>query len=227
MRKEVKPMKMNLQFFADPAPTPEPTPSGGTDPTPAPVQTFDDVLKGGFQAEFDKRVQKAINTASGKLSKEHSDILAQRDADLAALQEKLKGFEGSDAAFKELQGKYEQATKEANDKLAKQQYEFAVKTAASEIDFTSKAAKNYFISQAIEKGLSMSDDGNLLGFNDYVEMYKKEDPTAIKVVEEPTPQPTPNTPAPTIVQQATPVPTQNAPFSFLRNSTPINGKKRE
>lgn len=62
--------KMNLQLFAEPAsdpaptPEPEPKPEPGSDPAP---QSFDDVLKNkDYQAEFDRRVQKGIDTALAK-----------------------------------------------------------------------------------------------------------------------------------------------------------------
>ena len=62
--------KMNLQLFAepgpDPAPTPEPDPKPEPGPDPAP-QSFDDILKNrDYQAEFDRRVQKGIDTALAK-----------------------------------------------------------------------------------------------------------------------------------------------------------------
>jgi len=62
--------KMNLQLFAepgpDPAPTPEPDPKPEPGPDPSP-QSFDDILKNkDYQAEFDRRVQKGIDTALAK-----------------------------------------------------------------------------------------------------------------------------------------------------------------
>nr|DAK80677.1 MAG TPA: capsid scaffolding protein [Caudoviricetes sp.] len=70
MRTEPMYHKMNLQLFAEPAPDPAPTPEPepkpepGSDPAP---QSFDDVLKNkDYQAEFDRRVQKGIDTALAK-----------------------------------------------------------------------------------------------------------------------------------------------------------------
>lgn len=71
MRKtEAMYQKMNLQLFAEPgpepAPTPEPTPEPKAEPEPTP-QSFDDILKNkDHQAEFDRRVQKALGTAKEK-----------------------------------------------------------------------------------------------------------------------------------------------------------------
>lgn len=76
-RKELMPM--NLQFFAEPGDDTgadggngggaggdggnggDDAGDGGAEPP-----SFDDLLKGGHQAEFDRRVQKAIDTAMGK-----------------------------------------------------------------------------------------------------------------------------------------------------------------
>ncbi len=70
MRTEPMYQKMNLQLFAEPAsdtattPEPEPKSEPGLDPAP---QSFDDVLKNkDYQAEFDRRVQKGIDTALAK-----------------------------------------------------------------------------------------------------------------------------------------------------------------
>lgn len=70
MRTEPMYHKMNLQLFAEPAsdpaptPEPEPKPEPGSDPA---QQSFDDVLKNkDYQAEFDRRVQKGIDTALAK-----------------------------------------------------------------------------------------------------------------------------------------------------------------
>ncbi len=57
---------MNLQLFAEPEPEPTPEPTLEPKPEPAP-QSFDDILKNkDYQAEFDRRVQKGIDTALAK-----------------------------------------------------------------------------------------------------------------------------------------------------------------
>ncbi len=193
---------------------PEPTtqvvePTTQTEPA---APTFDEMLSGGYQAEFDKRVQKAIDKRVKAVSAEHAQTLATRDADLLALKEQLKGFEGSQAAFDELKTKYEKEAAEHSAKLAQQAYEFEVRSQAGALDFTSNSAKDYFISQAIAKKLSM-EDGKILGFNDFLDAYKKNDPTAIKAVAEPTPEPT--TPQPQIVPTSSTTPTEQPnPFAL-------------
>lgn len=65
--------QFNLQFFAEPGadptpgtpPTSDPVPN--SDPTLEETKTFDDFLKDkAYQSEFDKRINKALETAKGK-----------------------------------------------------------------------------------------------------------------------------------------------------------------
>ena len=75
--------KMNLQFFAEPAPEPTPDPEPVPAPEPAPEpqpQSFDDLLKNkDYQAEFDRRVQKALGTAKEKWTALMDDKLSEAD----------------------------------------------------------------------------------------------------------------------------------------------------
>lgn len=77
------PQKMNLQFFAEPAPEPTPDPEPAPQPEPAPEpqpQSFDDLLKNkDYQAEFDRRVQKALGTAKEKWTALMDDKLSEAD----------------------------------------------------------------------------------------------------------------------------------------------------
>ncbi|MFR1351769.1 MAG: DUF4355 domain-containing protein [[Clostridium] symbiosum] len=76
---------MNLQLFAEPgpepAPAPEPTPEPTLEPKPEPApQSFDDILKNkDYQAEFDRRVQKALGTAKEKWELLMDDKLSEAD----------------------------------------------------------------------------------------------------------------------------------------------------
>lgn len=56
---------MNLQFFAEPPTDPPIDPPADPPADPEPP-TFDDLLAGGHQAEFDRRVQQSIQTALTK-----------------------------------------------------------------------------------------------------------------------------------------------------------------
>lgn len=133
--------------------------------------------------------------------------LDARDADLKDVQEKLTAAQ-ADAGkltdvtdqLKNLQTKYDTEQKEWAAKQQEQAYEFAVKTQANALKFSSAAAKRDFERGAIEKKLQMEGD-KILGFDDYVKTYQEADPGAF--VTEPAPagdgtQPEPE-PAPTIV----------------------------
>lgn len=77
------PPKMNLQFFAEPTPEPTPDPEPAPQPEPIPEpqpQSFDDFLKNkDYQAEFDRRVQKALGTAKEKWTALMDDKLSEAD----------------------------------------------------------------------------------------------------------------------------------------------------
>ena len=77
------PPKMNLQFFAEPTPEPTPDPEPAPEPAPEPQpqpQSFDDLLKNkDYQAEFDRRVQKALGTAKEKWTALMDDKLSEAD----------------------------------------------------------------------------------------------------------------------------------------------------
>lgn len=190
------------------------TPSTQPAAEPATPKTFDDFLAENkdWQSEFDRRTQKALTTAKTGWDSEQKVIIDARDKDLSDLQEKMKNFEGTQAEFDTLKTKYADEAKLWADKEKAQAYEFAVKSSAGEIEFTSKAAKSYFIDQAVKAGMKMAEDGSILGFTDFVKQYKTNDPTAIKVAEEPAPN---TKPAPTFVAPTSTAPQADAnPFTF-------------
>lgn len=145
-----------------------------------------------------------------------------RDSDLADLKKKLEDA-GTDASkltelntkLTTLQSQYDTDTKNFQDKLAKQAYEFAVKDYANTQKFTSNAAKRDFISSMIKENLKMNDKNEIMGASDFQKSYSEANSDAF-VVERPAEQP-PAKPQPTFVQP-TPgasTPSNNAnEFSF-------------
>lgn len=123
--------------------------------------------------------------------------LATRDTDLADLQQKLKDA-GTDSEklgqvtgdLTALQTKYDNDTKAYEQRLADQAYEFAVKTFASDLKFTSKAAKKEFIRAMMDEKLNMKGD-TILGAEDFRTAYAKdnEDSFVVEQQEEPAPEP--------------------------------------
>lgn len=112
--------------------------------------------------------------------KYNTDI-AQRDTDLATLQEKLKNA-GADATklsnlqtdFDTLQQTYNTAKADYEKQLAEQAYDFAIKENSSKLKFSSNSAKKAFMSDLKAKKLSM-ENGKILGFDDFVDAYKEQD----------------------------------------------------
>lgn len=112
--------------------------------------------------------------------KYNTDI-AQRDTDLATLQEKLKNA-GADATklsnlqtdFDTLQQTYNTAKADYEKQLAEQAYDFAIKENSSKLKFSSNSAKKAFMSDLKAKKLSM-ENGKILGFDDFVNAYKEQD----------------------------------------------------
>lgn len=130
--------------------------------------------------------KKAIET------KYNTDI-AQRDTDLATLQEKLKNA-GADANklsnlqtdFDTLQQTYNTAKADYEKQLAEQAYDFAIKENSSKLKFSSNSAKKAFMSDLKAKKLSM-ENGKILGFDDFVSAYKEQDAGAF-ITENPSPK---------------------------------------
>lgn len=118
--------------------------------------------------------------------------IATRDTDLAGLKQQLADA-GDDAAKLQevtdnlagLQTKYDNDTKAYKDQLKKQAYEFAVKEFAGTKKFTSNAAKQYFIESMIKQDLKMDKDGKIMGADDYVTSFSKDNSDAF--VTEPDP----------------------------------------
>jgi len=124
-----------------------------------------------------------------------NDQIKQRDADLTAMRDKLTAAQAdagkladAQTALADLQAKYA-ADKQAWDaQKAAQAYEFAVRSKAGELKFSSHAAQNDFIRSAIEKGMKLDGD-TILGFEDFKKAYMDADPSAF-VLDEPKPTPT-------------------------------------
>lgn len=130
--------------------------------------------------------------------------IAQRDTDLAGLNEQLTAAQADAGQLAEaqkqlsaLQSKYDKDSKAWEAKNAQQAYEYAVRSKAGELKFTSAAAKKDFIREAIAQGFKMDGD-TLMGYTDFVAKYQENDPGAF-VKEMPAADPKPADPTPTIV----------------------------
>lgn len=130
-----------------------------------------------------KNLEKAETERDTYKTKYDEDI-AKRDTDISNLQEQLKNA-GVDAEklttlqndLTALQTKYQTEKGDLESKLAKQTYEFAVKEKVAGLKFSSESAKKAFMSDILKDELKMK-DGQLIGFDDFVDAYKKNDEKA-------------------------------------------------
>lgn len=115
-------------------------------------------------------VKKNLDTANEQLKK--------RDEDLEALKEKAKGDDETSKKLKEqiesLQAESKKQKEDLEKQIEEQKYAFEIEKKCAGLNFSSKAGKKAFISDLKEAGLKL-ENGNLLGFDDFVENYKKED----------------------------------------------------
>jgi len=175
---------------------------------------FADLSEGGY-VSVDK-FNSQVNTLTAQV-KDLQGQIAQRDSDISGLQEKLTAAQ-ADASklgdvqneLKGLQTKYENDQKDWAAKTAKQQKEFTIREKASELKFTSKAAKRDFISQALGKDLGE----NLVGFDAFLDSYKTENDGAF-VVETPPADPPADPKKPTIVKPTNPTPPKTKGKSLM------------
>ena len=109
--------------------------------------------------------------------------ITTRDTDLANLQQTLKDAGDLDALkqaskdLADLQKRYDKETKDYQTQLTRQAYEFAVKEFANSKSFTSKAAKRDFTQAMLAKNLQF-EDGKIIGAEDFVQIYSKDNDDA-------------------------------------------------
>lgn len=173
-----------------------------------------------IMSENGNDIEKARKSEQGKFSTERSQLQGQiedlqgqistRDADLTSLNEQLNAAQAdagklvdAQSALASLQSKYDEEQQAWAAKAAKQAYEFAVKTEAGKLKFSSAAARKEFIREAIAQEFKQDGD-TLMGYSDFVAKYKEADPGAF-IADEPTPAPTPE-PVPKIVLPGNPSP---------------------
>lgn len=125
----------------------------------------------------DDQVQKvfAMNGAEiNDLKQQITTLTTERDAARTQLGEANKKLEGYDPEWRT---KAEKAESDAKAQVEELQKDFAAQTAAAGIKFSSESAKRAFLSDLKAKKLILQ-DGKLLGFDDYLANYKKNDPGA-------------------------------------------------
>lgn len=136
----------------------------------------------------DEQVQKvfAMNgTELNDLKQQVTTLTTERDAARSQLGEANKKLEGYDPDWKQ---KAADAERKAAAQVSALKADYAAENAAAGLKFSSASAKKAFLAELKAKGLTLQDDGKLLGFDDFVKEYKGADPDAFA----------PDKPAPTI-----------------------------
>ena len=164
------------------------------------LKSFEITVPEDKKEDFDKALNENYKTISevtkiqGKLEKaegerdtyknKYDTDIKQRDADIKDLQGKLKDA-GTDTTkladlqkeLSTLQDTYNTEKSNYEKQLSQQAYEFAIKEKVAELKFSSNSAKKAFIADALKEEMKMK-DGQLQGFDDFLESYKKTDADA-------------------------------------------------
>lgn len=159
--------------------------------TAAGTAKFVDLSEGNYVSK--QKFDDEVNHRDTRIT-DLTNNLTARDTDLQNLQQKLKDAGDVDALkqaskdLADLQKRYDKETKEYQTQLSKQAYEFAVKEFANSKNFSSKAAKRDFTQAMIAKGLQY-ENGTIIGAEDFVAMYAKDNDDAFVKPADPTPKP--------------------------------------
>ena len=79
--------------------------------------------------------------------------------------------------IEDLQNKYEEDTKALNEKYNKREYDIKLNDYAKDLKFSSNSARKSFMNDLKAKELKFEED-KLVGFDDFVNSYKENDPNA-------------------------------------------------
>ena len=151
-------------------------------------EDFDKVLNENYKTISEvTKIQGKLEKAEGErdtYKNKYDTDIKQRDADIKDLQGKLKDA-GTDTTkladlqkeLSELQDTYNTEKSNYEKQLSQQAYEFAIKEKVAELKFSSNSAKKAFIADALKEEMKMK-DGQLQGFDDFLESYKKTDADA-------------------------------------------------
>lgn len=97
-------------------------------------------------------------------------------------------IDGIKAAAKDWETKYKADTEKLQAQLRDQEYDAKISERAGALKFSSVSAKKAFLAELRAKKLTMQ-DGDVMGFDDFVRKYQETDPDAFIVEKKPEPQP--------------------------------------
>ena len=117
------------------------------------------------------------------------DKLDAKIAELAAIKAQLEDANNAIKSYKDMdidgikasaeswEQKYKDETAALKSKMEAQEYEYQIKSLANDYKFSSASAKKAFIADLMANKLALN-DGKVMGFADFVESYKQNDPDA-------------------------------------------------
>lgn len=143
------------------------------------IKSFNDNYKTIKEVDGLRTKIEALENDKSELTKKYKSDISTRDTDLNTLKEQLKDNEALKNQLDELQQSYEKSTKDYEQNIQKMRYENTIKELVNNINFSSNAAKKSFMSDVLSSDLPLQ-DGKVLGFDDFVENYKKTDADAFK-----------------------------------------------
>lgn len=131
------------------------------------VLTFDEILLDKvYQAEFDRRVQKALDTHSKKLQEKHQ-------AEIEELKKSITHNEESEKKFAELQSRYEQETNELKSKIDNTEKNYALELIITKSGTKDPVALKAHISKFIAE--AEFKDGQFVGLEEHITERKNSD----------------------------------------------------
>lgn len=140
-----------------------------------------DLSEGGYvsKEKYDNKtaaLQAQVDSLNGTITQRDTDLQSVRDQLKVAGADKTK-LEETQTNLTNLQAQYDKDKQDWQAELDKQNYAFMVKEKAGELSFSSASAKKAFIQDAIAKDFKVEGE-TLLGYNDWLTDYQKNDPGA-------------------------------------------------
>lgn len=127
-------------------------------------------------AQRDQTIQTLTTERDGYKSQ-----VTERDNDINALREQVKGNEQLTSQLNTLQTKYDNDTKALQNKLDEERGDRATESAFKDVKFSSNAARSAAISAFKAKGYKLGEDGKYAEAAGFIEQLKKDDPGAFVV----------------------------------------------
>ena len=179
------------------------------------------VSVGKHEAEMNS-LEKQIETLTDTLNQREADVESFR-AQLAEAGDAAEAVEALTARLNELQEQYNADAEAYEEQLSKQAREFAVNQYAATKEFTSDAAKQFYIEKMVSsEDVMFNKKGELVGTEDFDEEFGNSYKGSFKVAEpEPEAAPEPEQPLPKF---AAPTPGAEKPASKMSLSEMMQAK---